>query len=151
MTLHEKIKGEITEAMRARDSVRLTTLRSLVTAFTNELVATGHKPNEMLGDEGVLKVIKRSVNQHKDSIEQFRKGGREDLVANEEAELKILEVYMPTMMSREEIKKVAEAKKAELGITDKSKLGQFMGAVMKELAGKADGGDVKVVIDELFT
>jgi uncharacterized protein YqeY len=150
MTLHEKIKAEITDAMRARDSVRLTTLRSLVTAFTNELIATGHKPQEVITDVDALKVIKRSVNQHKDSIEQFRNGGREDLVANEEAELKILEVYLPQMMSRGEIKKIVEAKKAELAVTDKSKMGAFMGAVMKELAGRADGGEVKAVIDELF-
>lgn len=151
MTLHEQIQNEVKDAMRARDSVRVTTLRSLLSAFTNELVATKRKPNELLPDADVLKVIKRSVNQHKDSIEQFANGGREDLVATEAAELGILEAYLPQTMSREEIKVIAEAKKAELGITDKSKIGMFMGAVMKACGGNADGGDVKAVVDELFS
>ena len=90
------------------------------------------------------------VKQRKDSIEQFKKGGREDLVREEEAQLKILETYLPEMMSREEIEKITKAKKEELGIVDKSKQGQLMSALMKELKGKADGIIVKEVVDSLF-
>lgn len=97
-----------------------------------------------------LAVIKRSVKQHKDSIEQFKRGGREELVKEEEAELKILETYLPQMMGRDEIRKAAEKIKEKLGVTDKSKAGSFIGAVMKELKGKADGADVKAVVDELL-
>ncbi|HZS42926.1 MAG TPA: GatB/YqeY domain-containing protein [Candidatus Paceibacterota bacterium] len=150
MALQQQIKDQIKEAMLAKEAVRLSVLRGLSSAFTNELVATKRKPDVELPDEEAISVIRRQVKQRKDSIEQFRKGGREDLAAAEEAEMKILEVYLPQMMSREEILKVAEAKKAELGITDKSKMGAFMGAVMKELKGRADGAAVKEVVESLF-
>lgn len=150
MTLHLTIKGQIKEAMLARDQLRLGVVRGLVAAFTNELVAKNRKPTEELSDEDVLSVIRRAVKQRKDSIEQFKAGGRQDLVDVEASELSVLEKYLPQMMSRDEIKKVAEAKKTELGITDKSKLGQFVGTLMKELKGKADGADVKSVAESLF-
>lgn len=150
MTLHEKIKGEIKTAMLARDTVKLSVVRGMVTAITNELVATGGMPQDILPDEAVLKVIKKLSNQRKDSIQQFIDGGRPELAESEKAELAILETYLPTLMSQEAIKPIAEAKKAELGITDKAKAGQLTGAIMKELAGKADGNDVKAVVDSLF-
>ncbi|HAS84630.1 MAG TPA: glutamyl-tRNA amidotransferase [Candidatus Yonathbacteria bacterium] len=150
MSLHEQIKGEVKEAMKAKDAVRLSVVRNMVSAFTNELVATGKTPQDTLDDAGVLKVIKRLANQRKDSIEQFINGGRPELADSEKAELAILEKYLPPLMSRDEIKKIALAKKEAFGVTDKSKAGQLTGAIMKELAGKADGGDVKAVVDELF-
>lgn len=150
MTLHEQIKSEVKEAMKAKDTVRLSVVRNMLSSFTNELVATGKTPQDLLDNAGVLKVIKRLSNQRKDSIEQFVKGGRPELAEGEQAELAILDTYLPTLMSREEIMVVALAKKDALGITDKSKAGQLTGAIMKDLAGKADGGDVKAVVDELF-
>lgn len=150
LMLHDQFKESVKDAMRAKDPVRLLVIRGLLAAFTNELVATKRLPTATLPDEDVLKVIMRATKQRKDSIEQFRKGGREDLASKEEAELKILETYLPKMMPREEIEKTARAKQAEMGVTDASKAGQLMGAVMKELKGKADGADVKAVIDALF-
>ncbi len=136
--------------MKAKDEIRLLTLRSLLTAFTNELVSTKRKPDETLADEEALTVVKRAVKQRKESIEQFQKGGRDDLAKGEEAELDILEKYLPEMIGKEEIEKIARAKKEELGVDDKSKMGILMGAVMKELKGQADGKDVKEVVDSLF-
>lgn len=150
MSLHTQIKSEIKEAMLAKDTVRLNVLRGVATAFTNELVATKRTPQEELSDEESLAVIKRLVKQRKDSIEQFTKGGREDLAKDEQTELSILEKYMPATLPKEEIRKVAEAKKAEMGVTDKAKMGILMGAVMKELKGNADGADVKEVVESLF-
>jgi uncharacterized protein len=150
MALHEQIKGELKEAMKAKDEVRLGVVRGILTALTNELVATGKKPQDMIDDEGALKVITRLAKQRKDSIEQFKAGGRQDLADIEEAELKVLQTYLPQMMSQEEIRPIAEAKKAELGITDKAKVGMLLGALMKDLKGKADGSDVKAVVDSLF-
>jgi hypothetical protein len=150
MSLHKDIQKQIQDSMRARDAVRTTTLRGVLTSFTNELVAKKRKPNEELSDEDALDVIRRGVKQRKDSIEQFRKGGREDLAQSEEAELKILETYLPAMMPVEEVEKIARAKASELGITDKSKAGQLMGAVMKELKGKADSADVKNAVDSIL-
>ncbi len=150
MSLHEEIKGQIKDAMMAKDAVRLTTLRGLVSAFTNELVATQRKPQDFLTDEEVLAVIRRNVKQRKDSIQQFTDGGRADLAESEQAELSILEKFLPQMMSRDDIKAVVEAKMASIGVTDKTKQGLLMKAVMADLKGKADGGDVKAVVDALF-
>ena len=148
--LHEQIKNQIKEAMLAKDTVRLETLRGMLAGFTNELVAKGRKPSEMLADEEALVVITRLSKQRKDSIEQFGKGGRMDLVAEETAQLKILETYLPKMMERSEVEKVVKAKKEELGVTDATKKGMLMSAVMKDLKGKADGALVKEIVDSLF-
>jgi uncharacterized protein YqeY len=150
MTLQETIKASLKEAMMAKDSVKMTVIRGLMSAFTNELVALGRTPQDTLTDDEVLAVIRRGVKQRKDAIEQFVAGGREDLADSEKAELALLEVYLPAMMPREEIQKIAEAKKAELGINDKTKSGMLMSTLMKELKGKADGADVKAVVEGLF-
>ena len=130
--------------------MRLRTIRSMITAFTNEAVATGGTPQTMLNDDQVLAVIKRLAKQRKESIVQYEAASRPELAVPEKDELVVLESYLPQMMSQDEIRPIAEAKKAELGIEDKSKMGQLMGAIIKELAGKADGGDVKVVVESLF-
>ena len=148
--LHKQIKEGIKIAMLAKDAVRLTVLRGLLTAFTNELVATKRKPQDELLDTEIIAVIRRAVKQRKDSIDQFRKGGREDLASSEEAELKILEAYLPKMMSKEDVKKKVVEMKEKLGIADKSKIGQLIGATMKELNGAADGADVKEAAESLF-
>ena len=151
MAIHETLKQSIPEALRAHDEVRLRTLRSLVTAMTNEVVAKKRKPDEFLTDEEALVVLKRASSQRKDSIEQFEKASRDDLAAPEKLELAIIESYLPTMMSREEIIPIAKAKMAELGVSSKADAGKFTGALMKELKGKADGGDVKAVVDNLLS
>ncbi|OHA18515.1 MAG: hypothetical protein A2664_02660 [Candidatus Taylorbacteria bacterium RIFCSPHIGHO2_01_FULL_46_22b] len=151
MSIHSDMQGKIKEAMKAKDAVRLSVVRGLVAAFMNELVAKKRKPTELLTDDEALAVIQRSVKQRKDSIEQFSKGGRQDLVEGETAELKVLQEFMPAQMSRDEIKKMVIAKKSELGISDKKDVGKLMSAVMKELKGKADGGDVKAEVESLFS
>lgn len=150
MTLQESIKSTLKEAMLAKDSVRTMVIRGLMSAFTNELVTLGRTPQSALTDDEVLAVIRRAVKQRKDSITQFVEGGRPELAESEQAELSILETYLPQMMSRDDIRVKAEAKKAELGITDKSKVGMLMGALMKDLKGQADGDDVKAVVEGLF-
>lgn len=150
MTLHEQIKGEIKNAMMAKDTVKLNVMRGLVTAFMNELVATGKTPQDMLSDEECLKVITRTAKQRKDAIEQFTKGGRQDLADEDAAQLAILEQYLPKMMEQSEVEEFAKAKVAELGITDPSKKGILMSTLMKDLKGKADGSVVKMVVDELL-
>lgn len=145
------MREELKDAMRAKDQVRIDTLRGALAAFTNELVTKGRKPTEELSDDEVLAVLKRLAKQRKDSIEQFTKGGRTELAEKEAVELTILETYLPQMASREEIEKVARAKKEEMGVTDAAGMGKLMGAVIKEFAGRADGGDVKAVVQSLFT
>jgi uncharacterized protein YqeY len=150
MLLHEQIKNGIKEAMMAKDNVRLETYRGMLAAFTNELVAKNRKPSEMLTDEEAIVVITRLSKQRKDSIEQYTKGNRDDLVKEEQAQLAILETYLPKMMDKSEVEKIAHAKKEELGIADATKKGMLMSALMKDLKGKADGMTVKEVVDSLF-
>jgi uncharacterized protein YqeY len=150
MTIHESIKAGIPDALRARDQAKLRTLRSLSTAMTNEVVAKKRKPDEFLTDEEAIAVLKRAANQRKDSIEQFEKAGRMELTGGEQEELVIIESFLPTMMEREEIERIAKDKMAEMNITSKADSGKFIGALMKELKGKADGADVKSVVDSLL-
>ena len=151
MSLHTDIKIQMTDAMKARDVVRTNVLRGLMASFTNEAVAKKRKPDEELSDEEVLVVIGRAVKQRKDSIEQFEKGGRADLAGVEKSELAILETYLPTQMSRDEIIMYVKDKLANpttLEATRGNK-NQFIGFVMKELKGRADGALVKEVIDTI--
>lgn len=150
MAIHETLKQSIPEALRARDEVRLRTLRSLVTAMTNEVVARKRKPDEYLTDDEAIAVLKRASNQRKDSIDQFEKASRTDLAGPEKLELALIETYLPQMMSRDEIMLVVKAKMAELGVSSKAEAGKFTGALMKELKGKADGGVVKAVVDSIL-
>lgn len=146
--LHQTIKDEIKNAMRAREALRLEVLRGIQTAFVNELVTLRRTPQDMLEDDKALTVLKRLAKQRKDSIEQFTNGGRPELAEKEAAELVVIEGFLPTAMPLEEIKKIVDAKKAELGVSDKSGMGKLVGAVMRECAGKADGNDVKKVVEE---
>jgi len=150
MTMHESIKGELKEAMKAKEAVRLRVVRGLLTMFMNEMVSTGRTPQDLLTDDEVLAVIKRAAKQRKESITQYEAAGRDELAVPEKEELAVIDTYLPQMMSVEEITPVVLAKKAELGIEDKSKMGMLVGAVMKELAGQADGSDVKLVVEQSF-
>ncbi len=148
MTLHEKIRELIKDAMRAKDSVRLDTLRGILSACTNELVSKGRKPQEMLSDEEVVAVITRLSKQRKDSIEQYTTGNRPDLVAEESAQLAVLQEFLPTLMSEAEITAFVENKKSTF--TADTKKGMVMAEIMRELKGKADGALVKKVVDSLI-
>lgn len=133
--------------MIAKDVVRLSVIRGLLSAFTNELVAKGKMPQDQLADEDVMTVISREAKKRKDSIQQFEAAGRPELAVSEKEELAILESYLPTQMTKEEIEAFVAAKKAELGITDKSQTVELIKPVMAELKGKADGKLVKEAVD----
>ena len=137
-------------AMRAKNDLAVQTLRGALAAFTNELVAKGKKPTDDVDDAMAIVVLKRLAKQRKDSAEQFTKGGRAELADKENAELKIIEGYLPQTASRADIEKVAREKMAALGITNASGAGKLMGAVIKEFAGEADGADVKEVVQSFF-
>lgn len=150
MTLHENIQNQIKDSLKAGDKVRLEVMRGLSTAFINELVATGHTPQGILSDEQAVMVIARLAKQRKDSIEQFTKGGRLDLVEEEKSQLEILSEFLPKLMEKNEIEDFVKNKISELGGIDPSKKGMFMSSLMKDLKGKADGGMVKEIVDQLF-
>lgn len=149
--LTQTIKAKMIIAMKARDQLRVDTLRGCMAAFTNELVAKNKKPTDQLTDEEAVAVLKRLSKQRADSAEQFTKGGRPELAEKENLEKKILGEFLPKLASLEAIETVAKAKIAELHITDITSLGKLTGVVMKEFAGNADGDDVKAVLQKLFT
>jgi len=140
----------MTAAMKARDQLRVDTLRGALAAFTNELVAKGRKPTEALSDDEAIAVLKRLAKQRKEAAEQYEKGGRTELAEKESSELKIIEEFLPQMASREEIEKVARAKMVEMNITDAVGMGKLTGAVMKAMAGRADGQTVKEIVAALL-
>lgn len=148
MTIQENIKEEMKNAMKAKDQVRLTVLRGLMSAFTNELVATGKTPQEPIDDGSAMDVIKRAAKQRKDAIDQFTQGGRPELAADEQAELKVIEEFLPEQMSEEQITTIIDETIAETGASTKQDMGKLMGALMPKFGGQADGAIVKRIVDE---
>jgi uncharacterized protein YqeY len=148
--LQKQIREELTAAMKAKEEPKLTVLRGLVSAFTQELTATKRTPQDELADDEVLAVIRRGVKQRAEAAEQFRNGGRPELAQKEDSEAEILKAYLPQMISQDEIEPIVTEKIAELKASSKSDAGRVMGAVMAALKGKADGKDVKEVVEKLL-
>jgi len=151
--MQDKIQEQIKDAMRAKDQVRLNTLRGMIAAFTNESVTLKRTPKDKLSDAEAVTVIKRLVKQRKDSIEQFEKGGRQDLADNEKAELKILEEFLPEQMSEEKVREIV-MRILRQAQDDNSPIlknkGAFVGTVIKESKGEADGALVKKIVEEIL-
>ncbi len=148
--LQQKIRMDMENAMRARDPLKVDTLRMLISAITNEVKKGGRMLVEGLPDEEVITLIRREVKKRKEAFDAYQAAARAELAEKEQKESVILSAYLPALMSEEDVRKIAEQKKADLGITDKKEAGVLMGRVMKELAGKADGAVVKAVVDSLF-
>jgi hypothetical protein len=146
--LFKQISEDLKNAMKAQDKTKVETLRFVFSKIKDEAIALGQR--EDISDDVVISVLKKRVKQGKDSAEQYKQGGREDLLKVEEDQLKIIEEYLPAMMSEADIEKIVIVKKVELGITDSSKIGVLMGAVMKETAGQADGNVVKNIVVNSF-
>jgi uncharacterized protein YqeY len=143
MLLREKVNGDIAAAMKAKNAARLSALRMVKAAIMNKGVEKGHD----LDDPEVLQVVSSLVKQRRDSIEQFSKAGRTDLVAKETAEIAVLEEYLPPAASAEEIEAAVAAAVAETGATSSKDVGKVMKAVMPKLAGKnADGRTINEAV-----
>lgn len=146
--LHQTIEAELKSALKSGEKEKAGVLRFLISALKNYQIEQKLKGEEYLKDEDIIAVVKRQVKQRKDSIAEYEKGGRADLVEKEKAELAILENYLPAGASAEKIREVVKSKITELGIADKSGFGKLMGSVMQELKGQADGDAVKKVVEE---
>ena len=143
MTLNEKVNGEIAAAMKAKDQVRLSSLRMLKAAIMNKGVEKGRD----LEDAEVVQVFGSLVKQRRDSIDQFAKAGRTDLVDKESAEIAVLEEYLPPAASTADIEAAVAAAIAETGAASAKDMGKVMKAVMPKLAGKnADGKAVNEAV-----
>ena len=142
MEILPKIMSEIKDAMRAKDSVKLNTLRFLQSAIKNREIEL--RPNP-INDEEAMGVIKKLVKQRKESIEQYKAGGRQDLVDQEAAELKILETYLPAQMGKEQVEKLV----ADVVSALDAKTIKDMGPVMKEVLARSGGAADNKLVSEL--
>ncbi len=142
--LKQEIEQQIKEALKAGEQLRLSTLRMLLAAIQNEEIAK-QKP---LMDEDTQLVVQRQIKQHRESIEAFTKGNRNELAQKEKDELEILNKFLPQQMNEEEIKKAVVEARATLPENDKNNFGKVMGAVMARVNGKADGGLVSELVKE---
>jgi len=144
MTLVEKIRQDLTTAMKADDRVRVSTLRLLLAALHNEEIELRRE----LRDEDAVRILRREIKQRQESIREFSRGGREDLVRSEEEELKVLEEYSPKMMEEEVIEKYVDEVIAEVGASEPKDLGRVMAVLMPRLKGQADGATVNRLVRE---
>lgn len=139
----DKIAADMKDAMRAKDAVRLSTLRLLKSAVEYHKI---EKKQEQLTDVEVTAVIKKQIKQRQDSIEGFEKGGRADLVEKEKAELAVLKTYLPEELSQAQVEEVVKATIAEVGAATKTDMGKVMKAVQAKLAGRADNRLVSQIV-----
>jgi uncharacterized protein YqeY len=142
MSLQEQISAGLKDAMRARDEAKMTTLRLVLTAIKKR----EKEARSLLDDQEVIPVITSQIKQRRESIEQYRKAGREDLAQTEEDELQILQGYMPEQASEEEISNTLDEIIAEVGAVSMKDMGKVMKAAMAKLAGKAEGGAINAMV-----
>ncbi|TXI28740.1 MAG: GatB/YqeY domain-containing protein [Ottowia sp.] len=142
MSLKDQITEDMKTAMRAKDSGRLGTIRLLQAAMKQKEV----DERVTLDDAMVIAIVDKLIKQRKDSIDAFNKAGRQDLVDIEEAEMKVLQVYLPARLSADEVAAEVKAIVAELGASGPGDMGKVMGAVKQRLAGKADMGAVSAAV-----
>ncbi|MCS7286174.1 MAG: GatB/YqeY domain-containing protein [Anaerolineae bacterium] len=146
MGLKEKIDQELKEAMRSKDERKLAALRMLKTAIRRAEV---DKMRELTEDE-IIAVIADEARKRREAIEEFSRGGREDLALQEKEELAVLEAYLPRPLSREEIMEMARQAIEEVGATSPRQLGQVMKVLMPRVRGRADGSLVSQIVQELL-
>lgn len=148
MTLEERLDADLKEAMRSGDTTRKLAVRAVKAAIMEAKVAGAEQRS--LSEDEVLKIVAKQVKQRRDSIAEFAKGGRQDLIEKEQAEVAVLEAYLPQQMDEAAVRAKAQAVIAELGVTDLKGLGPVMKRLTAELRGVADGQLVNRVVRELL-
>ena len=144
--LKQKLADDLKQAMRSRDEVKRSVIRLLMAAIGNAEIAR----QAVLEDTDILGIIAKEVRQRKESIEAFKQGNRQDLVAREEAEMVILEEYLPQQVSREEIVEAARRIIEEVGAQGPGDKGKVMPRIIAQLKGRADGREINAVVTELL-
>lgn len=147
MMIKEKLEEDLKDAMRRHDAARRDALRSLLAAIKQEEVDT----RQDAGDELALAVLRKQAKQRHETIADAERAGRPQMIEEAQAELTVIETYLPQMMGRDEIRQHAREVIDDEGVTDMSGMGQVMGVLMARLQGRADGRDVSDVVRELLT
>ena len=151
MESREQLAADLKEAMRQQDEVRKRTIRSVIAAIKQAETELDSKGERVKLDEpGVLAIIARQAKQRQESIVEYQKGGRQDLVADEQAELALLEQYLPAQLSRHEIEEEVRRTIQEVGATGPHDIGKVMRPLMNRLRGRADGQLVNTVVREIL-
>ncbi len=146
MGLKERIQQDIKGAMKEKDQVKLSTLRLLMSEIKNKEIDAGGE----LEEADLLSIIQKAAKQRKESIEQYKKGGRDELAAKEERELEILNSYLPQQLSREELEALVREAIARCGATSPKDMGKVMKEVMPAVKGRADGKEVNALVRTLL-
>ena len=147
MMLSDRINEDLKTAMKARDAVRLSTLRMLKAAVSNAAI---QRQKQTLEDGEILEVIQKLLKQHQESAEAFTKGGRNELAEKEKREAGILTAYLPPAMDQAELKGIIQAAIQEIGAGGPSALGSVMKAVLPKVKGRADGKQVNQLVAQLL-
>jgi uncharacterized protein len=145
--IKQQLKEELKQSMLAKDADKTSTLRMIISALGYYEIEKGGA-GYVATEEDVAQVLQKQAKQRRDSIEQFKAGGRDDLVAKETKELKFIESYLPEQMSEEGIKKIVDEAVAQTGATGAADMGKVMGVLMPKIKGKADGGLVSRLVKE---
>ena len=138
MTFQERIMDDLKAAMRAKDTVTLTTLRALKTALTNAAIDSGNKDN-VIEEADALALVRKQIKQRQDAIEQFEKADRQELADKEKEEIVVLERYLPAALSEEEIDAIIDAAITETGASGMADMGKVMKEAQAKANGRADG------------
>ena len=146
--LFDQISTDIKEAMKARDKVRLETLRNIKKVFLEAKTAPG--ANDELSDADAMKILQKLAKQGKESAATYTAQGRQDLADDELAQVAVIESYLPKPMTEEEIEEVVKAIIAETGATSIKEMGKVMGVASKKMAGKAEGGQISAIVKRLL-
>ncbi len=147
MSLYERLDVDVKRALKDGNSLKVSVLRMVLSAIKTLQI---EKNIKSLDDEGVIQILQRHVKQHRESIEQFDKGGRTDLVDKEDAELKILEEYLPKQLTEEELTAIVKAVITETGAVSRADTGKVMKAAMEKAKGRADGKAVSGIVQQLL-
>ncbi|MBP3679742.1 MAG: GatB/YqeY domain-containing protein [Bacteroidaceae bacterium] len=148
MEMFDRISNDIKDAMKAKDKVRLETLRNIKKVFLEAKTAPG--ANDTLTDDAALKIMQKLVKQGKDSATLYNEQGRADLAEAELAQVAVIETYLPKQMSAEELEVALKAIIAEVGATGPKDMGKVMGTATKKLAGLAEGRAISAKVKELL-
>jgi uncharacterized protein len=141
--LEQKLREDLKSAMIAKDEIKVSTLRLLLSELTYAKVSKGE---DSLSDTDIISVVQKEAKKRKESIESFKKAGRDDLSAKEEAELKVLEGYLPAQLSDEELTKIVEEVINNMGASTPADMGKVIGAVMGRVGQQAEGSRVSTIV-----
>ena len=144
MTLQDRINSDVKEAMKAKDKVRLAALRDIKSKILLALTETAG--TETLEDAEVTKILSKQLKQREDTLTIYREQGREDLVAEEEAQAEVIRAYLPQPLSEEELKTAVLGIVQELGAASMADMGRVMGTASARLAGQADGKAISAIV-----